>query len=99
MFGAQILGPARKRPETIIREKTETQRRQREQWVDNTTRHINTDKLLATNYQSDTRVENKRKTREQLEKEAEEKKEMERLEVHIIHPVANFISRKIRRES
>jgi hypothetical protein len=37
--------------------------------------------MLATNYKSDDRVEVKRKTREQLQQEAEERKERERLEV------------------
>lgn len=53
----------------------------REFWAEDTRKHVETDRMLATNYRSDQRVDIKRKTREQLEREAEEKKTMEALEV------------------
>ena len=43
--------------------------------------HAALDKTLGANYKSDTRVDAKRKAREQMEKDLKEKKEKEELEV------------------
>jgi hypothetical protein len=71
----------KKRPEAIQQQRIESDRRRKESFDSNILQHVNTDKLLARNYRSDDRVESKRKTREQMQKEMEEKKEQDKIEV------------------
>ena len=61
----------------------DTERRRQENWNANTTKHVEVDRMLASNYRSDQRVEVKRMNREQMEREKVEQKERQLREVQM----------------
>ena len=62
-------------------QKFEQERRRKDFWAEDVNKYAATDKMLAGNYRSDQRVDAKRKTREMIERENQERLETERLEV------------------
>lgn len=74
--------------------KVETERRQREFFVEDTMKYVNTDKMLATNYKSDPRVDAKRKQRESMEREQDERRQLEAIEVKCLILLSKAVSVK-----